>query len=118
MFHYYKSAHLSVIDKDFTDKESYLMWRTAWRAHYAELTKAIRAQKHLRRHKDAEERTGAQCRCALYRKEAAALLAQRKRSKLEAQRHYQAGKLQPAYVGGVVSSTKNADGEQKVVKPR
>lgn len=113
----FKTDHLPVVNKGFTDKESYLMWRTAWRAHYAELTKAIRGHKAARKLPDAEARELAQCWCAVYRKEAAALLAQRKRSKLEAQRQYQAGKLQPAYVGGVVSSTKNADGEQKVVIP-
>lgn len=99
----FKTDYLTVINKGFTDKESYLTWRTAWRAHYAELTKAIRAQKRLRREApDAAERSIAQCRCHLFRQDAVALLKQRKESKIEAQRQYQAHKAQPDYVGAVI----------------
>jgi hypothetical protein len=105
----FKTDHLPVVNKGFTDKESYLTWRTAWRAHYAELTKAIRKHKAARKLPDAEARELAQCWCAVYRKEAAALLAQRKQSKIEAQRQYQSIFV---YVGGVVSPTKKTEGAQ------
>ena len=92
----FKTDHLPIIDKGFTSKESYLTWRTAWQAHYAELTKAIRAQKHLRSHTaEAEARSTAQCWCYLLRRDAVALLEKRKWSKLEAQRQYQAAKAEP-----------------------
>lgn len=38
-----------ILNKPFTTKEEYLAWRTAWRAHYKELSETIRLLRGLRR---------------------------------------------------------------------
>ena len=45
----YVTPYLEIIEKWFSNRDEYLVWRTAWRAHYAELTKQIRLLTQLRK---------------------------------------------------------------------
>jgi len=79
----------------FTNKTEYLDWCRVWKAHYAALTQQIRTAKAGRKSKDATERSLAQCRCWLLRRDATAELELRKASKLKAQEQYLAGHAIP-----------------------
>ena len=83
-----KTEHRSIIEKSFTTKAEYLVWRATWRAAYKELTKEIREAKVDRKSKDATIRSMAQYQCFSLRKAATFMLEHRKNSKVEAQRQY------------------------------
>lgn len=72
----------------FTNKETYLAWRTEWRAQYAELTQTIRQCRI------DHDRSGRE----FYRVQARKMMEVRSESKVEAQRQYLAAKaaLEPA----------------------
>jgi len=81
-------TNTDIIKNGFTTKAAYLVWRTAWKENYAALTKEIREAKTSRKDKDASVRGCAQFTCWRLRQQATEMLAQRKQSKLEAQRQY------------------------------
>lgn len=86
-----------IVNKGFTNKETYIAWRTAWKALYAQITKDIQQLKRDRRDGGPETRATAQWELALrYRPKARELLELRKQSKEEAQRQYLAAKATPA----------------------
>lgn len=89
-------TNTEIIKNGFTTKAQYLVWRTAWKENYAALTKEIRETKAKRKDKDPLMRGGAQYTCWRLRQQATAMLEQRKQSKIEAQRQYQASHPQPA----------------------
>jgi len=88
-------TNTEIIKQWFTNKNEYLIWRTAWKENYAALAKEIRLNKAARKGEDAATRSICQWRCCLLRREAAALLEQRKQSKIEAQRQYLASQPKP-----------------------
>ena len=82
-------TNTEIIKQWFTNKNEYLIWRTAWKAEYAELTKNIREYKLERRiNPDPTMKAHAQYQCFALRAEATKALELRKRSKEEAQRQY------------------------------
>jgi hypothetical protein len=68
----------------FTNKETYLAWRTKWRAKYAKLSETIRECKRDRNRSGRE----------FYRRQACGMMEVRKASKVEAQRQYLAAKAE------------------------
>ena len=72
----------------FKTKEEYLKWRSQWQADYAALSDRIRDKKAARKNGTIAERCTAQVWCHLLRKEATAMLEERKESKVKAQQSY------------------------------
>lgn len=92
-----RAANTNTLKRGFTDKPTYLAWRTAWKENYRELAAEIREYKATRKSTDAGLRSQAQYQCWRLRQEAAEMLEQRKQSKIEAQRQYIASRcLQPS----------------------
>ena len=81
-------TNTEIIKQWFTNKNEYLIWRTAWKENYAALAKEIRLNKAARKSEDPAIRSGCQYQCWRQRHEASAMLEQRKQSKIEAQRQY------------------------------
>lgn len=81
-----------IVNSWFTNKETYLAWRAAWKKAYAQLAEEIREHKRDMRDKDPMVRAGGQWRRHAARKKAAYMIEVRKNSKIEAQRQYLAAK--------------------------
>ena len=81
-----KTQYSDIISKGFTDKSSYLAWRTAWRAHYAIISTEIREAKAGRKNEDEGFKRWCQGHAYQLRVEARGLMEQRALSKVEAQR--------------------------------
>lgn len=85
-------TNTDILKNGFTDKPTYLAWRTAWKENYAALTADIRASKAGRKHPDAGIRSSSQYQCWYQRRQATQMLEQRKQSKITAQQQYLASK--------------------------
>ena len=81
-------SNTDIIKAGFNSKSTYIAWRKAWKENYAELAQQIRMHKQGRKSKDAAQRSYSQYQCWRLRREAVAMLEQRKNSKVEAQRQY------------------------------
>lgn len=89
-------TNTDILKAGFTDRASYLTWRTAWKENYRQLTQDIRDAKKERKNPDASCRASAQYSCWRLRAQATAMLEQRKASKIEAQKQYLASRCQPS----------------------
>jgi len=85
-------TNTDILKNGFTDKATYLKWRTAWKENYAALTKEIREYKNTRKNKDAALRGQAQYQCWRLRQQATLMIEQRKQSKITAQQQYLASR--------------------------
>lgn len=82
-----------ILNKWFTNKEEYLVWRAAWRENYKALSQQIRETKQERHTtKDAHTRAWSSYQCYCLRLKAKAQMEIRENSKVEAQRQYLAAK--------------------------